>query len=58
MEIVDNKILIFYKDDTLGVTYKEASDSFLKTVRDAGVNPGNTQIVVKDTQGSNGIVNF
>lgn len=58
VEIVDNKILIFYKDDTLGVTYKEASDSFLKTVRDAGVNPGNTQIVVKDTQGSNGIVNF
>src|SRR3989338_10463961 len=58
MEIVDNKILIFYKDDTLGVTYKEASDSFLKTVRDAGVNPGNTQIVVKDTQGSNGLVNF
>lgn len=58
VEIVDNKILIFYKDDTLGVTYKEASDSFLKTVRDAGVNPGNTQFVVKDTQGSNGIVNF
>lgn len=58
VEIIDNKILIFYKDDTLGVTYKEASDSFLKTVRDAGVNPGNTQIVVKDTQGSNGIVNF
>ena len=58
VEIIDNKILVFYKDDSIGVTYKEASDSFLKTVRDAGVNPGSTQIVVKDTQGSSGIINF
>lgn len=56
VEVVDNKIIIYYKNDTLGVSYKEASDSFLKTLRDSGVNPGSTQIIVKDTQGSAGIV--
>jgi len=58
VEIVDNKVLLFYKNDSLGVSYKEPSDSFLKTLRDAGVNPNNTQVVVKDTQGSNGLINF
>src|SRR3989339_115668 len=58
VEIMDNKILIFYKDDTLGVTYKEASDSFLKTLKDSGINPDTIQINVKDTQSSFGWANI
>ncbi len=58
VEIVDNKVLLFYKDDTYGVTYKEPSDSFMKLLRDAQVDPKKTQIVIKDTQGSSGWVTF
>ena len=49
---------LFYKDNSLGVSYKEPSDSFRKILLDAGVNPNNAQIEVKDTQGSNGLINF
>ncbi len=58
VEIIDNKILVYYKNDNLAITYKEPSDSFLKTIKDSGINPDNLNIVIKDTQGSNGIINF
>lgn len=58
VEIMDNKVLLFYKNNALGVTYKEPNESFLTILKNAGVNPGNTQIVIKDTQGSSGIINF
>ncbi len=58
VEIVDNKILIQYKDGSLGVSYKEPGESFLTILRDAKVDPSKTQIVIKDTQGSSGLINF
>lgn len=58
VEIIDSKIIVYYKNDNLAITYKEPSDSFLKTLRDYGVNPDNINITIKDTQGSMGIVNF
>lgn len=58
VEIVNNKVLLFYKDDSYGVTYKEPSDSFMKLLRDSQVDPKKTQIVIKDTQGSSGWVTF
>lgn len=58
VEIIDNKILVYYKNSNLAITYKEASDSFLKTLRDANINPEKLNIVIKDTQGSAGIIGF
>lgn len=58
VEVIDNKILVYYKDDTMAITYKEPSDSFMKTVRESDINPNNLNIVIKDTQGSNGMINF
>lgn len=58
VEIIDNKILIYYKNDTMAMSYKEPSDSFMKTIRDSGINPDSVNIVIKDTQGSNGMINF
>ncbi|MDO8496923.1 MAG: ATP-dependent zinc metalloprotease FtsH [bacterium] len=58
VEIIDNKILIYYKNSQLALTYKEPSDSFMKTLRDSGVNPEKVNISIKDTQGSSGLVNF
>jgi len=59
VEVVDNKIFTYYKDNKIAVSYKEASDSFLKTLRDAGVKPENgVQITVKDTQGASALANI
>ncbi len=58
IEIVDNKIIAQYKNNSFAVSYKEAGDSFLKTLRESGVNPDNINIVIKDTQGSAGLINF
>lgn len=57
-EIIDNKVLITYKNDTFATTFKEPSDSFVKILRDANVDTSKTQIVIKDTQGSSGMVTF
>jgi len=58
LEIIDNKIIAFYTDDKLALAYKESGDSFLRTLKDAGISPENVNIVIKDTQGSVGWVNF
>jgi cell division protease FtsH len=58
VEIIDNKILVYYKNESMALSYKEPSDSFMKTIRDSGINPDSVNIVIKDTQGSNGVVNF
>jgi cell division protease FtsH len=58
VEVLDNRIIAYYKNDTMAISYKEPSDSFLKTVRDAGINPEGINIVIKDTQTSSGVVNF
>ncbi len=56
VEIIDNKVLLYYKDGTSGITYKETSTSFVETLRDSGVNPNKVKMIVKDTQGSTGFV--
>jgi len=58
VEVIDNKLLIFYKDNTVAIAYKEPGDSFIKILSDLGVNPLNVNIKVKDTQASAGLVAF
>lgn len=58
IEIIDNRVLIFYKNGSAAITYKEPADSFLETLRNAGVNTEKVNITVKDTQGSTGIMNL
>lgn len=58
VEVLDNKVIVYYKNNTLATTTKETSDSFMKILRDSGINPENVNITIKDTQGSSGIVNF
>jgi cell division protease FtsH len=58
VEIIDNKVVVYYKNDNLAVTHKEPNDSFIQTLRESGVNPDNVNVVIKDTQGSSGIINF
>ncbi len=58
VEVIDNKILSTYKNGTVASTIKEPSDSFMKTLKDAGVDPEKINIVVKDTQTGGTIMNF
>lgn len=58
VEIIDNKLLVYYKDDTFAQTYKEPNDSFMKTLRDSNIDPSKLQIVIKDTQASSGLMLF
>src|SRR3989338_1731136 len=58
VEIIDNKILVYYNDEKLAIAYKETGESFLKTLKDNNVNLDKVNLVVKDTQGSAGWVNF
>jgi len=58
VEIINNKIIVYYKNDKLAITHKEQADSFLKTLKDADVDTSSLNITVKDTEGSAGIINF
>jgi len=58
VEIIENKVIVFYKNDSLAVSYKETGDSFIKILKDSDIDPNTVNIVIKDTQGSNGLINF
>lgn len=58
VDIIENKLLIYYKDDKMATTFKEPADSFMKTLKDNGVNPNKIEINVKDNQASSGLMVF
>ena len=58
VDVVDNKILVYYKNDTLATAFKETGDTFSKILKDAGVNPQSIDINIKDTQSSLGLANI
>jgi len=58
VEVIDNKILATYENDKMAISYKEPSDSFLKTLRDSKIDPDTVNLVIKDTQGSSSLLNL
>lgn len=58
VEVIDNKVLVYYKNSQLAITYKESGEGLVSTLKDSGINPNDVQIVIKDTQASSGIMNF
>ncbi len=58
LEVIDNKVLVYYKDQKLALTYKEEGSSFLETLKNAGLDPQKVQVSIKDTAGSAGFMNF
>lgn len=58
IDVVDNKIIVYYKDKNLAITYKEPGASFVDTLQNAKIDPSKVKINVKDTQGSAGLINF
>ncbi len=58
IDIIDNKLLIYYQDSKMALSYKEVGETFIKTLKDAGVNLEKIDINIKDTQGSMGLANI
>lgn len=58
VEVLDNKIIAYYKNNTRALAYKEVSDSFISTLKDSNVDPQSVNVVIKDTQGSAGLMTF
>ena len=58
IDIVDNKVILMYKNDSLGVTFKEAEQSFTKTLQDNNIDVSKLEINIKDTQASAGLIAF
>jgi len=58
VDVIDNKIIVYYKNDKLAVTYKETADSFTKILQDNKINLNALEVNVKDTQSSSGLANL
>lgn len=58
IDIIDNKVILLYKNDALGVTYKESEQSFTKTLQDNDIDVSKLEINIKDTQASAGLIAF
>jgi len=58
IEVINNRLLIEYKDGKYAISYKEPSESFLKTLRDNEIDPSSINLLIKDTQGPSVFINF
>lgn len=58
IDIIDNKVILMYKNDSLGVTFKESEQSFTKTLQDNDIDVSKLEINIKDTQASAGLIAF
>ena len=57
IEISDNKINATYTNNSTATAIKETGESFVKTLKDNGVNLDTVQITIKDTQAGATIIN-
>lgn len=59
VEVMGNKILVYYKNNKeVASATKESEDGFMTTLKNAGVDPSKTNIVIKDTEAGSAIINF
>lgn len=56
LELSDNRVSVYYKDNSQSYAYKESSEGFMSTLKDAGIKTDAIQITVNNTQGSEGIM--
>jgi len=57
-EIIENKIIVYYRDEKLATTNKESNDSLIKILKDNQVKTDKIEIVVKNIQTSAGFINL
>ena len=49
IEVLDSRLLLTYKDESLFTTHKEPQQSLVEILKDAGVSPAEVEIEIKDT---------
>lgn len=55
VEVIDNRLIIYYKNDQLATAFKESTDSFRKILEDNKISSKDVEVVIKDTTSSLGI---
>lgn len=58
VDVIENRIIVYYKDNKLATTYKESTDSFTKILQDNKVNLNSLEVNIKDIQSSAGFANL
>lgn len=58
IEIIGNKIILSYRDETSATTIKEPDSSIVEILRNNGVDLKQLDIRIKDTQGGSALVNI
>ena len=58
IEITNNRLLIEYKDGKYSISYKEPSESFLKTLKDNEIDSSSVNLLIKDNQAPSALINF
>lgn len=58
IEIIGNKVIIYYKNNQIAITTKEPEESFIKTLKDANIDLKSLTINVKDSQTGASLINF
>jgi cell division protease FtsH len=56
IELSENRVSIYYKDNSEAFAYKESSEGFMSTLKDAGIKTDAIQITVNNSQGSEGMM--
>ncbi len=58
IEVIDNKLVVYYKNGKVASSYKEPYDSLIKIFHDLGIDPLSVNIDIKNTQASAGMINL
>lgn len=59
IEVYDNRLIVYYKKgNQLAIAYKEPGEGIIKTLTDNKVDLKKIEVIVKDSQGSSGLINF
>ena len=58
IEVMDSRLLITYKDESLFSSYKEPQQSLVEVLKDAGISSSAIEIEIKDTTSEFAFWNF
>ncbi len=58
IEVIGNQLIIYYKNDSLAISYKEPSDSLTKILQDNKVDLNKIELNIKDINATNSIINI
>jgi len=58
IEVIENKLIVYYKDNKLATSYKEPSSSLIELLQENKIDAGKIELLIKDTQTTSGFIVF